>query len=503
VINYPLGGTYWSIRLHESLILLAILTAPAIFWQHLATPKHTHFVAKELPKRGMDIMVRRSLTDRKVNSLKRDKGLEDKLGHFDTWDTDVHGLGVRTSKTGRRTFVLAARYPGSSNPTRRALGKYPEMTLAEARAKAKEWKELIGRGIDPEAHKEAARQAELRKRANTFAAVAEDYVLLQVIGPDPAHPRQRKAGEVSRDFRRVFAALWGERPITSITRHDVLALIEGVRDNGTAATLAAYGKGPKADKAPAREQARNQLSRLKTFFAWAIERGAYGLESSPCEFIKGSRILGEKRSTDRTLNDAELRAFWQATGDMAYPYGPLYRLLCLTGLRLNEVADAVWSEFDLAKGIWTIPATRMKGKNGKARPHSVPLTADILAILGSLPRFNGGEFLFSNTNGERGAWVAQRVKRRLDAAMAEKLGNLPAWVNHDLRRTLRSRLSEMRVSPDVAEAILAHVKPGIRGVYDRYEYFDEKKHALELWATRLRSIVQPQPNLVELAQVRK
>jgi integrase len=259
--------------------------------------------------------------------------------------------------------------------------------------------------------------------------------------------------------------------------------------------------GPKADKAPAPEQARTLLGYLKTFFAWAIERGSYGLESSPCEFIRGSRVLGEKRSNDRTLNDAELVAFWQATARMAYPYGPLYRLLLLTGLRLNEVADAVWSEFDLAKGIWTIPAARMKGRNGKARPHSIPLTADIMAILGGLPRFNGGEYLFSNTNGERAAWVADRVKRRLDVAMTEKLGTLPPWVNHDLRRTLRSRLSELRVSADVAEAILAHVKPGIRGIYDRYEHFDEKRCALELWAGRLRDITTPPPaNVVELAR---
>jgi integrase len=236
----------------------------------------------------------------------------------------------------------------------------------------------------------------------------------------------------------------------------------------------------------------------------AIERGTYGLESSPCEHIKSSRIIGERQSDDRTLSDAELLAFWQSAGEMAYPYGPIYRLLLLSGLRLNEVADAVWSEFDLAKGIWTIPATRMKGKNGKARPHSVPLTADIMAILGSLPRFNRGEYLFSTTSGESPVWISDKVKRRLDAAMRKKLDNLlPPWVNHDLRRTLRSRLSELRVSTDVAEAILAHVKPGIRGVYDRYEHFDEKRYALELWATQLRSIVQPQPNVVELAQVRK
>ena len=111
--------------------------------------------------------------------------------------------------------------------------------------------------------------------------------------------------------------------------------------------------------------------------------------------------------------------------------------------------------------------------------------------------------VFAHATAQAPVWVSDKVKRRLDAAMLEKLGNLPPWVNHDLRRTVRSRLSELRVNADVAEAILAHVKPGIRGVYDRYEQFDEKRHALELWATRLRSIVQPQPNVVELAQVRK
>jgi integrase len=449
-------------------------------------------------------MIRRNLTDRKVKSLKRDRNLEDKLGHYDTWDALTPGLGIRTSKTGRRTFVLMARYPGSRNPTRRALGTYGELTLERARQKARRWLELIRKGIDPAAAEEEERQAALRRQANTFAAVAEDYLRLQVIGPDPEHPRQRKAKEVGRHFRKVFIALWGERPITSISRHDVLTLIEGVRDHGTAATLAAYRKGEKADRKAAPGQARTLLGLLKTFFSWAIERGTYGLESSPCEHIKSSRIIGERQSDDRTLSDAELLAFWQSAGEMAYPYGPIYRLLLLSGLRLNEVADAVWSEFDLAKGIWTIPATRMKGKNGKARPHSVPLTADIMAILGSLPRFNRGEYLFSTTSGESPVWISDKVKRRLDAAMRKKLDNLlPPWVNHDLRRTLRSRLSELRVSTDVAEAILAHVKPGIRGVYDRYEHFDEKRYALELWATQLRSIVQPQPNVVELAQVRK
>jgi integrase len=457
-------------------------------------------------------MIKKTLTTRKIESLKGNAG----RATHDTWDAVVPGLGVRTSAKGRRTFVLMARYPGSTNPTRRALGVYGELSLEQAREKARGWLEQIRKGVDPAIAEEEERQAALRLQANTFASVVEDYLRLEVIGHDPAKPRRRRALEVENHFRRIFVAIWGERPIRSISRRDVLALIESIRDVGTPATLAAYGKRGKAERVPAPVQARNLLAYLKAFFAWAIQRDTYGLESSPCEHLKAARIIGERRSEDRMLNDAELFAFWRGTGRMGYPFGPAYRLLLLTGLRLNEVADAQWSEFDLAKGIWVIPAARMKGKSGKARPHSIPLTADILAVLAELPRFKNGEYLFSVRSGEHPIFISDRAKQRLDArmlrtlrALAQRRGEdpsrviLPAWVNHDLRRTLRSRLSELRISPDVAEAILAHVKPGIRGVYDRYEYFDEKKHALELWGTRLRSIVQPQPNVVELAQVRK
>jgi integrase len=167
---------------------------------------------------------------------------------------------------------------------------------------------------------------------------------------------------VARDFRNVFIALWGERPITSISRRDVLALIESIRDQGTLATMAAYGKGGKADKKGAPARARNLLAHLKAFFNWAIERDTYGLESSPCEHLKAGRIIGERRSEDRTLNDTELFAFWRATKRMGYPYGPFYRLLLLSGLRLNEVADAAWSEFDLAKGDMDHPCSQDEGK---------------------------------------------------------------------------------------------------------------------------------------------
>ena len=86
------------------------------------------------------------LTDRKLQSLKP------KRQRYDLMDTDVPGFGVRVSEKGQRTFILIARYPGSSNPTRRALGKYPAISLEKARRRARDWRDLVEKGVDPKAH---------------------------------------------------------------------------------------------------------------------------------------------------------------------------------------------------------------------------------------------------------------------------------------------------------------------------------------------------------------
>ena len=201
-------------------------------------------------------MQRRNLTDRTLKALKAAKPGT----HEDTWDATVSGFGVRVSDTGRRTFILMARYPRSRNPTRRAIGVYDEISLADARARAVEWKNQIGKGIDPAVAEEEARLAALRRQKDTFAVVVEHYLRQHVIGTDPNKPKQRNGREVERDFTRTFIPIWGERPITSITSHDVREIIEDVRDYGTGAMLERKGvkvrNGDKILAIPAPGQAR-------------------------------------------------------------------------------------------------------------------------------------------------------------------------------------------------------------------------------------------------------
>jgi integrase len=423
---------------------------------------------------------------------------------YKVMDELVTGFGIRVTDKSHASYILAGRFPGSRNFTRREIGVVSAITLAEARAKARKWKELIQHGKDPRDEEERAKREQARKTAHTFAAVAEDYIAYRVIGPKPEQPIQRKWKWVARTVRDPFIEAWGERPIADIGRDDVLRLI-------------------REKKKTAPGSAREQLAIIKSLFAWALDQ-SYGLERSVCSDIKPKSVIGEKNLRERALSDDEVRALWAVAEATSYPIGPIYKMLLLSGLRLNEVADASWSEFDLAKREWLIPSARMKGRNAgaggkKARAHLVPLTPAMIEILDQLPRFKDSELLFSTTHGKKPVWLGTKVKAAVDAGMLKQLqdiakerGNNPrkveleAWVNHDIRRSVRTNLSALKVREEVGEAILAHAKVGIVGVYNVHGYADEKREALELWAARLREIVtppQPEPDADNIVRLRK
>jgi integrase len=417
---------------------------------------------------------KRKLTDRHLKSLKGGSKV------YDIRDTEIRGLRIRVMPSGERTFVLLARYTHNGAPTRRALGGYPSLGLAEAREKAREWRLLIGRGVDPAQEEERKRAAQLRKQKTTFLAVAEDFIREKLSS-------ERKRREVERDIRREFIPVWGARPITDITALDVRVLIKRKRDDGKSA------------------QAHNLLGHVRRLYNWAIGQHVYGIESSPCDRLKPKDIIGKKVERTRILNDAELRAAWKAADRIGYPYGPLFKLLILSGQRKSEVAEAQWSEIDITKKIWTIPAGRMKARAA----HAVPLSDDAIAVLKSLPRFDGGEYLFSVQFGKRPVAAFSAAKAQFDALMLKALredepkAKLPDFVIHDIRRTVRTGLSAIpNISDLVRELVIAHTKPGLHKVYDQHAYLDEKRFALDAWASRLRSIVKPPPaNVIELNPV--
>ena len=408
---------------------------------------------------------KRTLNDRIIKALKPAPNGK----RYMLMDVVVPNFGVEVTRTAHKSYKLVTRYPGRIRPERGHLAVYGEITLQAARDKARNWIEQITRGLDPREEAERQRAAELAKRANTFAMVAEDFITQKV-------KAERKGDEVERDIRRVFFPLWAAMPITRISKNHIINMVKAQGDK-------LY-------------QAHNLFSTARRLLQWAVDQNVYGLEVSPCMGLKPDKLIGKKKARQRILNNDELAALWKSAAAMAYPYGQLYHLLCLTGLRRDDVGEARWSEFDLRNKLWTIPAERMKMDVA----HAVPLTDDMLAILRGIERGSKGDYIFSTEKGVRPVNGYGQVKAKLDKAMTAMLGAAPApFINHDIRRTVRTNLPALGVSNEVAEAIMAHARPGMNGVYDLYSYLPEKRAALEKWGRRLAEIVQAaESNVVSL-----
>jgi Arm DNA-binding domain len=435
------------------------------------------------------------------------------------WDAGFPGFGLRVGTTGRKTFMLAARFPGKA-AGRRKIGGYPQMTLEKAHQKARDWLELIGMSIDPADHEKRLRAAEQIKRENTFEMVVQEFVADKLAG-------ERNGTDIEREINLDLMPAWRTKAITDITADDIIAVINRKKRKVRGKTT---GKKSHQRMLGGPTGARNLLSLIKRFFNWVVGRRVYGLTESPAENLTAKDLIGEdvNVSRDRTLTNDELIAFWRAT-DQWPIYGPAYRLLLLTALRLREAVEiskreldplvrqsldnsqTEWRDIPADRSLWTIPKARMKGKDrGKkqARDHAVPMTDEIMSLLASLPKFRGPH-LFSNTSGEKPISIGTKIKDELDRRMlvvlrevARERGQdpaeveLPPFVNHDLRRTVRSHLSRLKVEEVAREAVLAHARPGIKGTYDLHDYLEEKREALTLWAKRLRTIVEPPPSNV-------
>jgi integrase len=408
----------------------------------------------------------RQLTDLKVKSLKP-QGRP-----YDTRDSQIPGLAVRTMPSGVRTFVLITRRPGKSHPTRLSIGRYPDLSLQQAREKAAEWRKSIRQGKDPQIQEQRDRLATIREQQLTFAVVAEAFISEKL-------STERKGAECTQDIKRELIPQWGNRPIGDITPLDVSTLVKAIKQRGHL------------------YQAHNVLVLIRRLFNWCVGQPEYPLTASPCDRLKPKEIIGTRAPRKRVLDKAELRACWLASEKMEYPYKQIYQLLILTGLRRSEVGSARWSEFDLEGRLWTIPAERMKS----GATHCVPLCDDALAILKELPRFNHGDYLFSTTFGKKPVRGFNRAKLELDKYMQEIIGAaFPAFVVHDVRRSMRTNLSALPVPSLVCELCVGHVQKGMHKVYDQYSYLNEKRHALELWAQKLRTIISPpSSNVVSLA----
>jgi integrase len=426
--------------------------------------------------------MRAKLTDKFLQSLLRPGNdlLPPEGERLRVWDAtkDFGDFGVRVTSQGAVSFFVMRRVKGEgkAQPVTIVLGRFPDMSLGQARADAEAKLRDLKRGVDPREREAQERKAKAEKKkaeevskANVFSVVAETFIKRYVA-------TKRTAGPIAQLVRREFVSRWGTKPITEVGRGDVISMVEEIGEHSPSA-------------------AHQALIYLRLLFDWAIERGTYGINASPCHPIKVARLipdLPERRQ--RVLDDHEIRLVWEAawpagaTGEGIYPVGQFIRLLLILGCRRGELAEMTWDEVDLDKATWLLKGARTK--NGD--PRIVPLPALAVEILAGMPRF-AGPFVFSTTYGKRPISGFAKIKQTLDHRIAKANDGKPiaGWRLHDLRRSMRTNLSALAILPVVAELMIGHRQRGIAAVYDLHVYEAEQRAGFEAWCRRLLSIVAP------------
>jgi integrase len=365
------------------------------------------------------------------------------------WDERLPSFGLVVYRSGKKGYCIQYRHGRTSR--RKAI----DGVLSQARKRARVLLGQVAHGRDPVGEERKQRDAEL----NTLRAVAEQF--LQRDGKT-----LRSADAWRAHLERQILPTLGSFPIADIKRSDIVKLLDHIEDDRGAAS------------------AHTSLAILRRILRWHATRDDHF--NSPVVAGMGRyRPTGNARS--RILSDDEIRAVWAAATTMNGPFGAFVKFLLLTSARRNEAARMTWDE--VVGTDWTLPASRNKTKADLTRP----LSKAAQAVLADLPRF-ASPFAFT-ASGRRPLRGFSVAKQKLDAQCG-----VTGWTLHDLRRTARSLLSRAGIHPDIAERCLGHAIGGVRGVYDRHDFREQMAHAFEALASQIERIVNPQDNVVVMAQ---
>ncbi|PWF55090.1 tyrosine-type recombinase/integrase [Massilia glaciei] len=378
---------------------------------------------------------------------KRIKALKPKAKRYLIADGGGLVLEVMTSGS------MVWRYRYSLNRKQQPLvtiGDYPAVSLQDARIRARRYAEIVAGGVSPIADAKKDRGAS--KTLDSVRAFADFWYESEIATKSLSY-RTVTRRALDKD---IYPAI-GNKALSEVNAGDVLAICDKVKGRG-ASQMALF--------------TRNVVKRM---YEYAISRQAATI--NPGQQLV-ARYIATPQSRTRVLSPDEVGTVLRAvyTSNMSRAYKLALHLLVVTMVRKSELIESEWSEFDLDEGVWRIPAERMK----KDREHWVFLSAQAVSMLRELRTLSHSpRFVFPMRRGHEDRPIA---KSTLNQAVRAMDSDVQHFVIHDFRRTASTHLHEMGQSSDAIEKALAHSIKGIKGVYNRAEYADERRKIMHLWA---------------------
>jgi|GEM_PF-499040 len=384
---------------------------------------------------------------------------------------------IITEKRGR-ALVLIVSYGGTrtwrglvyrrGKPKTNWLGTYPAMLVEDAKRAARQYwdhpDEIKAGSFREVAELWFKRHVETKalRSANEIGRILGRPKITLEKDSEPTKKRKKSNGYI---FPR-----WGDRPFIEIRRGEVNELLDVVEDK--------HGKA----------QADACLAVIRGIMAWYQTRD----ENYTSPIVRGMKRNKGRKARDRVLNDNEICSVWEAAEEI-YCFGAIVQLCLLTASRRDKLSKMKWS--DIEGGKWTI--TREEREKGTAGQIQLPQLA--LDIIDKQEGIASNPYVFAGRGGASfNHWSEAMAELRLQLPK-----DMPRWTLHDLRRTARSLMARADVRPDVAERVLGHRISGVEGVYDRYQYAEQKADAL----TRLAELIQKilgrrENNVVPLSRLR-
>jgi integrase len=368
-----------------------------------------------------------SLTDLQIKRLKAPE-----KGQKTYYDSALPGFGVRVSQGGSKTFVVLY----GKDRRRRSLGRYPDLTLAEARMLAKQAQLDIT--LDD------------RHPKLSLPKVSFDAARTKFLSDCEARTKPRTVDEYRRLLQRHFHF---DQDISDLTRHDIASVVEGI-------------KGKPSEQ-------KHAFVAIRTMMNWCVKRGFLDLSPVPPMTFKS-------KTRERLLSDMELAAVWTRAETFGYPYGPIVQLLILTGQRKGEVVGLRRSWIADQRIVY--PSEFVKNQ----RSHTVPLGQRAQSLTDALPRKS--DLYFPSRFEDKEPFNGfSKCKAAFDQDI-----EVEPYTLHDLRRTFSSTMAKLGTPIHVTERILNHVSgtiSGVAAVYNRYAYIDEMREAFAAYEDYLADVL--------------